>query len=305
MAIFSNIYCHQDRYYSFNEDNVVVRIKTGFDYEEIRKAEMLSLMISDLAKQMKYPGKIQLDFIHDYVYRLNRSDKFVSYKRSDIIQNNGDKYLSRNINNAGLIIRNVNTEVNFEELLKFVEASINYEAYIKTNQIQYKYDGGHNQWIIYSISQDQISYIIENTDFKHTLSILSCKYYRGNNGRKSKYFYQDGIYNFITYENGFEEIVLKTNNLYQYKALENHSIIVEKPCKIYIVYSNGLHLLKDSVNCDGVYRLLEFRECSSEILNLKYWSRSSDTIPYFPDLIKYQINPKLGVTDEADTFDCG
>ncbi|MEM6771190.1 MAG: hypothetical protein AAF597_11455, partial [Bacteroidota bacterium] len=63
-----NLHAHQDRWFEFQENNVIVRMKTGHEYEEIKKAEMLAKMANDLVESLAYCRNIQIDFIHNYTY---------------------------------------------------------------------------------------------------------------------------------------------------------------------------------------------------------------------------------------------
>ncbi|WP_321322216.1 hypothetical protein [Labilibaculum sp.] len=59
-------YAHTDRYFTYKFENVTVRFKTGFRYEEINNSRIIGQYASLLCKQMKYEQPVLLDFIHDY-----------------------------------------------------------------------------------------------------------------------------------------------------------------------------------------------------------------------------------------------
>ena len=60
------IWAHQDTYYTFEYDNVTVRFKTGFFFEEINNAKIIGKYAALLCDSMDYDKPILLDFIHDY-----------------------------------------------------------------------------------------------------------------------------------------------------------------------------------------------------------------------------------------------
>lgn len=62
------IWAHQDRYYTYEYDNVTVRFKTGFFFEEINNAKIIGQYAALLSDSMNYDKPILLDFIHDYGY---------------------------------------------------------------------------------------------------------------------------------------------------------------------------------------------------------------------------------------------
>lgn len=59
---------HKDIYYTYEYDNVTVRFKTGFFFEEINHAKIIGQYAALLSDSMDYDKPILLDFIHDYGY---------------------------------------------------------------------------------------------------------------------------------------------------------------------------------------------------------------------------------------------
>jgi len=60
------IWAHQDKYYTYEYDNVTVRFKTGYFFEEINNAKIIGQYAAFLSDSMDYNKAILLDFIHDY-----------------------------------------------------------------------------------------------------------------------------------------------------------------------------------------------------------------------------------------------
>jgi hypothetical protein len=60
------IWAHQDRYYTYEYDNVTVRFKTGFFFEEINNAKIIGQYAAALSDSLDYEKPILLDFVHDY-----------------------------------------------------------------------------------------------------------------------------------------------------------------------------------------------------------------------------------------------
>lgn len=60
------IWAHQDRYFNYKYDNVTVRFKTGFFFEEINNAKIIGQYAALLSDSLGYDKAILLDFIHDY-----------------------------------------------------------------------------------------------------------------------------------------------------------------------------------------------------------------------------------------------
>lgn len=60
------IWAHQDKYYIYEYNNVTLRFKTGFFFEEINNAKIIGKYAALLCDSMDYHKPILLDFIHDY-----------------------------------------------------------------------------------------------------------------------------------------------------------------------------------------------------------------------------------------------
>ncbi len=60
------ICAHQDRYFTYEYDNVTIRFKTGFFFEEINNVKIIGQYAATLSDRLDYKKPILLDFIHDY-----------------------------------------------------------------------------------------------------------------------------------------------------------------------------------------------------------------------------------------------
>ncbi len=73
-------WAHQDRYYIYEYDNVIVRFRTGFFFEEINNARIIGQYAALLSDSIGYDKPILLDFIHDYGYSYHgRTFSFLNY----------------------------------------------------------------------------------------------------------------------------------------------------------------------------------------------------------------------------------
>jgi hypothetical protein len=74
------IRAHQDTYYTYDYDNVTVRFKTGYFFEEINNAKIIGQYAALLSDSMDYDNPILLDFIHDYGYSYQgKTFSFVNF----------------------------------------------------------------------------------------------------------------------------------------------------------------------------------------------------------------------------------
>jgi len=77
-------YAHEDFYAVYHFGNVKVRIKTGFEYEEINKVAMWGQIAEKMCKELNYSKPVLLDFFHRYGGRGNSIPNFfISYDKVD------------------------------------------------------------------------------------------------------------------------------------------------------------------------------------------------------------------------------
>lgn len=62
------MWAHEDSFYIYQYDNVTVRFKTGFFFEEINNAKIIGQYAAILSDSLDYDKPILLDFVHDYGY---------------------------------------------------------------------------------------------------------------------------------------------------------------------------------------------------------------------------------------------
>jgi hypothetical protein len=74
------LWAHQDRYFTYEYDNVTVRFKTGNLFEEINNAMIIGQYAAQLSDSLDYHKPILLDFIHDYGYTYQgKTFSFLNY----------------------------------------------------------------------------------------------------------------------------------------------------------------------------------------------------------------------------------
>ena len=295
---------HQDRYYTFEQGNSVVRIKTGYEYEEIYKAEILASMLCDLSAIMNYEDNIQLDFIHDYTFDYEGNKSFVSAGKSQVRQEYDESFLSKNINGAKIIIRNLNDKIDFAYLLTLVEISITNLSYIKKHQSKLKFDDGYNDWVIWSIGEDAIENFIERADGV-SADILSKKYYRIKAINKSKFTYytKDGKFYFAKTGDP-EGIILKTKDLFQSHVIEHKLIVLESPCRLSVYFDRNTYQYENYKHCEGAWNLFDFKSCDQDKILFNYRPTTSDD----PLLYFRGVSTKISFHDtsleEIAEFEC-
>lgn len=158
-------FAHQDfrRTITYENSKVIVRITTGFDYEEISKVSMIGDLAGKILDYYKYEDPILLEFDHSYLNPGYGTDYFISFDKGEYYENdsitreNHGKVLERRC----LVIRQVGHSFDFQKTIKLVEFALNNKSLIKNSQRKYKYDKGYNQYVISSIDTTAINNYIE------------------------------------------------------------------------------------------------------------------------------------------------
>jgi len=119
-------FAHTDKIFSFHFNNVTVRFKTGFYFEEVEKAKMIGKAVERLAIEHQFNENILLDFTHNYAYFKNKNYTFVSHGIGDYKVNNGEIEFSiwTEITDKYLIIEQHDSVFDIKRTLQLIEASI-------------------------------------------------------------------------------------------------------------------------------------------------------------------------------------
>ena len=77
------LFAHQDKYYKYEYNNVTVRFKTGFKFEEIENAKIIGQYVDYYLQSIDYKKPVFLNFIHNYV-RDTKNEYFVNYGKGEL-----------------------------------------------------------------------------------------------------------------------------------------------------------------------------------------------------------------------------
>ena len=221
---FGNAFAHQDFFVAKDFGNVKVRIKTGYEYEEINKVAIFGQLAEKLAKDLKCSESIFLDFNHHYTGNCT-PDYFISYE--DII-----------------VIRQVARQFQSHTTLKLLEYAILNLKNIKSTQTQIEYNKNYCNWKINSIDTFAIKKMLQtpNSDFLNNM--LNIKVYRPEENFEYgiSYYWQNNRY-FIFQKSFFnkqESVITDFENIYDFKKTGNLSaIIFETDSSFYYVAQSG------------------------------------------------------------------
>jgi hypothetical protein len=219
---FVTTFAHSDFWTSADYGNIKIRVKTGYKYEEIKKAFIIGQLAEKLSKELNYSDPIFLDFNHYYTGQC-KPVYFVSYDKGNIEYNRESNSREKDYLNANsIILRQVSSQFDANSTLKLLEYSINNISSIKSTQKQIQYNQNYCEWRINSIDTGVIKKIIKESPTVLLTKILTTKIERPDQSEypfRTTYYYQDGIY--VIYNNNLD--TSKTDFLrlqYVYQILE-------------------------------------------------------------------------------------
>lgn len=213
---------HQDFYITKDYGNVKVRVKTGFQYEEINRAFIIGQLAERLAKELNYKEQIFLDFTHYYLSDTIFSDYFVSFEKG-LIKENNDQLNEAVLKEDAIVIREIGNQFNVENTLKLVEYSIENLKIIKAIQKEISYNNIYYNWKLTSLEANKIKKVINNKQLsKNIRSVYSSKIYRPNSDFKFgfTYYWYEGKYVVIKKDvEGKETPLIDLENIYDFRLI--------------------------------------------------------------------------------------
>ena len=226
---FLAAFAHQDFWTSVDYGNVKVRIKTGFDYEEINKVFIIGQLAEKLAKSLDYSGLIFLDFNHHYIGNCIPA-YFISYDKGKIeytwegVSKEKD-YLKSN----AIVLRQVSREFNVISTLRLLEYSLNNLAKIKASQQQIEYNQNYCQWKINSIDTILIKEQLRMVNSDLLNNIMKFRIDRPDKEFRYgiSYYWQNNKFHLFSRDYKKADTTLASfDNIYDIKKFGNSSAIV-------------------------------------------------------------------------------
>ncbi|MBK7434200.1 MAG: hypothetical protein IPI66_10075 [Chitinophagaceae bacterium] len=209
---------------------VKVRIKTGFDYEEINKAWLIGEYTNILTDKIKYNDSIFLDFNHAYTGDCN-PDYFISYDDGSIKENYSGGETYHFLKTKAVVIREVSRRFDIATTLKLVEYAISNLISVKHDQRSFEYNKNYCQWLINTIDTSITRKASLTTSSVLINQVLSKKIFRPKKEKQTcviSYFVKDNKYNvyFNSFETKKDTVVLVTDNIYQFEEISYHEVLV-------------------------------------------------------------------------------
>jgi hypothetical protein len=221
---------HQDFYIVKDHGNIRTRIKTGFQYEEIKKIELIGKYANLLTKELNCKEKIFLDFSHSYIDNCE-PDYFISFGKEHIQRKNWNEKRKEPgaLTSNRIVIRQVAKTFDIATTLKLLEFSINNTVKIKSEQKPIKYIKNYNDWVLNSIDTVFINTVVKSKRTSLIERTLKTKLFRPEDQikflSKQTYYTQNNKFYFNYILKGKLK-TLELDNVYDIKKVNKYSILV-------------------------------------------------------------------------------
>jgi len=143
LLISINCFAHKDKVIGKTYGNVKIFMKTGFDYSDIDKIQIVGQLSEKLSNRLHYKDTILIEYIQDYTNKYDNDLYLLEFNNSNykIIGGIKSEYTIKS-NNSGLSVRIYADRINVLDILKLVEFTITNKE--KTNSYLTKKAIGFN-----------------------------------------------------------------------------------------------------------------------------------------------------------------
>lgn len=229
---------HEDFWLTREYGNIKVRVKSGFDYEEINKAFIIGQLAQSLVKDLGYTKQIFIDFNHHYTndcepdYFISFDDGKIKYQWED---NNQEKLFDGN----AVVIRQVARSFDVVATLKLVEYSVLNIKKVKSLQKEIEYNQNFCDWTINSIDTLLIDKLVTLSTSPLVEKTCSMKIERPDEDFRYglSYYWQNGKYYVFLRRNGQEdEVVLELPTIYNIQKIDSEiNLIFDSDSSFYCI----------------------------------------------------------------------
>ena len=269
---------HQDFWTTKDFGNVKVRIKTGFQYEEIKRSWIIGELAKKLCKQLNYTKPVFIDLTHYYVGDCE-PDYFLSFDDGSIIRTRDSEKPKSFLKENSLVIREVSRQFTPSITLKLLEYAIVNVAEIKSKQKTIEYNQNYCQWKIQTIDTLQVKQIATRNPSDVVNGVLLSKVFREEDAKgKSNisYYFQNNKYHIFYNEYKVKDsVLLIVDNVYQFESISfNKNILLDTDSSFYFIQGvNNPHASKRKLieKIYDNYRPFEISIIGSNIVTFSFW----------------------------------
>jgi hypothetical protein len=275
---------------------VVVRIKTGFQYEEINKAWIIGDLTNKLTKRLNYNDTVFLDFAHYYVGDC-LPDYFISFDFGSIKQAYSGGEINTFLKREALVIREVSRKFDAAATLRLTEYAIkNLFSIIKSQKI-IEYKKNYCQWLINSIDIELTRNIVLQRSSTIVNEILASRVYKPdtekNDSSVISYYLENNKYYIYDGDKTKNTVLLIVDNIYQFKAVStNEAIVFNTDSTFYFVQGgSNLHTSKRLAikDTNDFYKPYVIKKVDSDKVTVSFWFYVRDVYSAIEKDLVYDI----------------
>lgn len=260
---------HQDFWVIKEYGNIKVRVKSGFDFEEINKAFIIGQLAQTLVKDLGYSKQVFLDFNHHYTGDCE-PDYFISFDDGKIKYPWKDYNKQNLLKGRAIVVRQVARTFDIITTLKLLEYSVLNSEKIKSSQRQIEYNQNYCDWTINSIDT-----LLIDQQVSQEMSSLVAKLFKSKIERPDKdfqngisYYWSAGNYCIFFRQVGQEDkVVLELSGIYNFQRIEsNTTLIFDSDRSFYCITANNKlvvskhHKIMDTFDNYRPYRVTKTSE---------------------------------------------
>lgn len=282
---FGTAFAHKDFWMTRDFGNIKVRIKTGYEYEEINKVFIIGQLAEQFSKQLNYTEKIFLDFNHHYTGNCE-PDYFISFDKGKIEYSSiGADKEKDFLKEKSIVVRQVSRNFDAKTTLKLLEYAIQNVGQIKFSQKKIHYNKNYCQWIINSIDTTRIKKILLESQSNQLKTVLKLKI---ENLEKEfvfglSYFFKDNKYSIFSRSYDQDDKTLLTlKNIYHINKIGNSTMMIfDTDSTFYYVNQNKVskrHLINNNYNYYRPYKV-EGIDRDKISINFTYYSNEEGRQP--------------------------
>jgi hypothetical protein len=279
---FGTVFAHQDFWMTKDFGNVKVRIKTGFEYEEISKVFIIGQLAEQFSKQLNYTNKIFLDFNHHYTGTCD-PDYFISFDKGKI-QNSwsGADKEKDFLEEKSIVVRQVSRRFDAETTLKLLEYAIKNIGQINSSQKEIDYNKNYCQWIINSIDTTKIKTMLLEPASNQLKTALTLKIEKTEKEFKYglSYFFKDNKYSIFSREyNKDDKTLLTLDNIYDLRKIGSSTMLIfDTDSTFYYVnqYQNKVSKRHNILNKYDYYRPYKVENIGGGKISIYFWYYSKE-----------------------------
>jgi hypothetical protein len=292
LALFISINCfaHKDKVVNETYGNVIVYMKTGFEYLDIDKIQVIGQLSQELSERLQYKDTILLEYVHDCTDEYTDDLFILESNDYNFKLNTGIKsdYKTKSTNN-GLAVRIYANEINVVDVLKLVEYSIKnnekINSYLTRKSIRFNNAEDRaflGELISDATDDDLIESIILSNPSDLVKNIINKKILiKGQENYGIEIYWQNDkfLFEYKHFRSDKQELVFEIKDYFYHLYVNVNDVLV-------FVDKNSFYFLdgtddkeKKLINIDNAsYIPLGVIDFADKLLLYNYWNRSEISI---------------------------